>query len=201
MARNGGSATTSSSGLYKHMNKLQTIINFVLFQLAWFACVVGASKDLPWLGVIVALAVAAWHISQAIQPKLEMRLILTCLLIGGLYDQAILSSGLVTYVHNGWGNALTALVPAWILGLWLAFATILNASLRWMHGRYITGAVFGAIGGPLAYIGAEKIGAVTLHGNNSYIALSLGWAIITPLLLGIATRYDGFTDLRKEAIS
>lgn len=183
------------------MNKLQIIVNFVLFQLAWFACVVGASKGLPWLGVIVALAVAAWHISQVSQPKQEIDLMLICLLLGGLYDQAILSSGLITYMHNGWSQTFTTLVPAWILGLWLTFATILNVSLRWMHGRYILGAALGAIGGPLAYKGAEKIGAVVLHGVSSYIALLLGWAIITPLLLGIATRHDGAANKGKEAIS
>lgn len=183
------------------MNRLQTIINFILFQLAWFACVIGASKGLPWLGVYVALAVAAWHIRQVAQPKQEMRLILICLLLGGLYDQAILSGGLISYVNSGWGNSTIALVPVWILGLWLAFATILNAGLRWLHGRYILAAVLGAISGPLAYIGAEKLGAVTLHGVNSYIVLSLGWAILTPLLIGIAARHDAAADRLKEAVS
>ncbi|MEK9940662.1 MAG: DUF2878 family protein, partial [Methylotenera sp.] len=31
------------------------IINFVLFQLAWFACVLGAANSQPWLGVGVTL--------------------------------------------------------------------------------------------------------------------------------------------------
>ncbi|MBA3696570.1 MAG: DUF2878 domain-containing protein [Methylotenera sp.] len=92
-------------------------------------------------------------------------------------------------MHHGWS---TALVPAWILGLWLDFSTTLNVSLRWMHGRYLVAILFGAIGGPLAYIGAEKLGAVILHGNPSYIVLSLGWAVITPLLLSFAVRFDGF---------
>jgi hypothetical protein len=52
--------------------------------------------------------------------------------------------------------------------------------------------IFGAVGGPLAYLGAAKLGAVTLAGTSSYIALSIGWAIITPLLLNISTRFDGF---------
>lgn len=172
------------------------IINFVLFQMAWFACVVGASCDIPWLGVQVVMAILVWHIGHSKQYMPELRLMLVCLLTGGLYDQMLLSSGLITYSSHGWSDAL---VPAWILGLWLAFATLLNGSLRWMHGRYLTGALFGAIGGPLAYAGAEKIGAVMITGRNSYIALSLGWAIITPLLLGVAARYDGFVSHTKES--
>lgn len=177
------------------MSKSKIIINFVLFQLAWFACVIGASKAMPWLGVLVAFVIAVWHLSQARSQKPELQLMLTCLLVGGLYDQALLSSGLISYIQHGW---YAALVPAWILGLWLAFATILNASLRWMHGKYAVSIIFGAIGGPIAYMGAEKLGAVMLHGSSSYLALSFGWAIITPCLLKLASRFDGFSGSVKS---
>ena len=53
--------------------------------------------------------------------------------------------------------------------------------------------LFGAIGGPLAYIGAARLGAVSLDALPlSYVALSVGWAIITPLLLKLTERLDGF---------
>jgi hypothetical protein len=96
---------------------------------------------------------------------------------------------LIDYLDNGWSNAL---VPVWILALWLGFSTILNVSLRWMKGRYLIAVIFGAVGGPLAYFSAEKIGAIILHGQNSYIALSILWAFITPLLLVISNYFDGF---------
>lgn len=175
--------------------KTKLLINFVLFQLAWFACVIGASKAMPWLGVIMTGLIVAWHLNQAPRKKPEIQLLLICLLLGGVYDQTILSLDLITYMHHGWSADL---VPVWILALWLTFSTILNVSLRWMHGRYLIAVIFGAIGGPLAYIGAAKLGAVVLHGNNSYIALSLGWTIITPLLLSIAARFDGFASNMKE---
>lgn len=173
---------------------IRLISNFVLFQLSWFACVIGASKAMPWVGVAITAVVVAWHIMQAPQKKPEIILTLICLLIGAVFDQAIVSSELITYMHHGWS---TALVPAWILAMWLAFSTLLNVGLRWMRGLYIVAILFGAIGGPLAYMGAEKLGAVILHGNNSYIVLSLGWAIITPLLLAIAARFDGFAQVKE----
>jgi hypothetical protein len=61
-----------------------------------------------------------------------------------------------------------------------------------MHSKHLIAVIFGAIGGPLAYLGAEKLGAIVLHGAASYTALSIGWAIITPLLLLISSRFDGF---------
>jgi hypothetical protein len=80
----------------------------------------------------------------------------------------------------------------WILALWLAFASTLNLSLAWMQGRYLIAMLFGASGGPLAYFGAQNIGAVTLPSSTSYIALSVGWAVITPVLLYIAKHTNGF---------
>lgn len=168
---------------------IKVFINFVLFQIAWFACVVGAAKGMPLAGVIITLIVMAWHFSQVKQVKPEALLMLSALIIGGAFDQAMLSFQLVNYMHHGWS---VSLVPVWILALWLAFTTALNVSLRWMRGNVLIAVIFGAVGGPLAYLGASKLGAVTLAGTTSYVALSIGWAIITPLLLNISTRFDGF---------
>lgn len=166
------------------------IINFVLFQIGWFACVLGATKQLPWLGVVVVIAIVTWHLTQAKQAKKELQLLLIALIIGGSFDQMMLHLQLVSYQSHGW---LDSLVPVWILALWAVFVTVLNVSLRWMRGRWLVAVLFGAIGGPLAYIGAEKLGAVTLSNPPaSYIALSLGWALLTPLLLQLSTKSDGF---------
>jgi hypothetical protein len=165
------------------------IVNFIFFQLTWFACVVGAGKGMPWLGMLVTTFNYMWHLYQAENVKPELFLMLLTLVIGAAYDQSMLSFGFITYLSNGWSNVL---VPTWILALWIAFSTTLNVSFRWMRNNYLIAVIFGAIGGPFAYLGAEKLSAIILHGSTSYIALSIGWAIITPLLLLISSRLDGF---------
>ena len=184
------------------MSKSQLIINFVLFQIGWFACVLGAGKQLPWLGVIVVAVIVAWHLLQAKQAKPEIILLVLALLIGGMFDQLMLSSHLISYQAHGWniGQDSTSIVPAWILALWAVFATVLNVSLRWMkniksRGKWLVAILFGAVGGPLAYMGAQKLGAATLNSvPMSYIALSVGWGILTPLLLKISEKFDGFKE-------
>jgi hypothetical protein len=172
------------------------IINFVLFQLAWFACVLGAARDMPWLGVIVTVAIVVWHLRTAKQAKPEIFLLIIVLAIGALFDQMMHSTHLLTYQAHGWSNAL---VPAWILALWAGFVTALNVSLRWMRGKWMVMIFFGAIGGPLAYMSAEKLGAVTLNNMPaSYIALGLGWAILTPLLVMLSQRFDGYQHLESK---
>lgn len=177
------------------MPKSNVIVNFILFQMAWFACVIGAAKNMPWLGVIVTIGIVAWHLSQAKQAKPEVILLLIALAIGASFDQIMHSTHLLTYQAHGWSNNL---VPVWILALWAGFVTALNVSLRWMKDiksqvKWLVMILFGAIGGPLAYMGAAKLGAVTLNNvPTSAVVLGLGWAIITPLLVFLSQKYDGF---------
>ena len=166
------------------------VINFILYEIGWFACVIGAAKQMPWLGVAVVFVVVIWHLIQADQPKRELALLLIVMVIGGTFDQLLLNHQLISYESHGW---MTNIVPVWILALWAEFVTILNVSLRWMRGRWLVAVLFGAIGGPLAYMGAAKLGAVTLNMMPaSYIALSIGWAILTPLILRLSAKFDGF---------
>lgn len=174
--------------------QLNIIINFLCFQIAWFACVLGAAYALPLLGVIITGLVVSWHLYNAKRYKLEGYLILIAMLIGATFDQLMVSTQLVSYAHHGWANASLNihLVPIWIIALWAGFTTSLNVSLRWMRDKTAIAMLFGAIGGPLAYFAAQRLNAVTLHGILSYIVLSIGWAVITPLLLKLSKKFDGY---------
>lgn len=166
------------------------VINFILFQLAWFACVLGAAKAMPWAGVGVTFIILCWHFYSAKQAKPEIALMLAALFTGAVFDQSMLALHLIEYQAHGWSSWL---VPVWILALWLAFASTLNVSLAWMHERYVVAMLFGAVGGPLAYLAAQKLGAVTVTSSNAYIALAIGWGLITPLLVLIAKHFNGFS--------
>ena len=74
--------------------------------------------------------------------------------------------------------------------LWMIFAMTLNHSLAWLSQKIYLSILFGALGGPLAYIAGEKLGAISLLSTNSIISLSIGWAVITPILLIIANKLN-----------
>jgi hypothetical protein len=171
------------------LNK-KLFLNLIAFQISWFSCVIGAGMQYPWLGAIIVLTFTVWHLRGSKNAQAEILLLSIVMMIGGLFDQVLQSASLIHYQSHGWSDAL---VPAWILALWLAFACTLNVSLRWMRGKWLLSIIFGLIGGPLAYIGAEKLGAATLTTMpTSYIALAVGWSILMPLLLFISRKFDGF---------
>lgn len=170
---------------------MQNLFNFALFQANWFACVLGAARGWAWVGALALVAVPALHaVLSGAHWRRELTLALALVAGGALIDSAYAFSGLIRYE----ANALTpALAPVWILALWANFSIALNWSLGWLHGRPWLQALFGAIGGPLAYVGGAKLGAL---GWGASPVLCLGvlaavWALATPACFALARRLGG----------
>ena len=172
--------------------------NFLAFQIGWFACVLGGAHGLPWVGTGIALVIVAWHLTRAARPKQELLLVLSAAAIGALFDTLLVWLGWFTYSS---GTLIAGTAPHWMVALWMLFATTLNLSLAWLKRRLFVAALFGAIGGPLAYLGGEKLGALNFASPTAgLIALAIGWALLTPLLAMIAQRFDGFVSRLDPAI-
>lgn len=178
-------------------SKLNLMINVVALQLAWFACVLGAANDLPWLGIPAVAAVLLIHASLVLDPYKEMRLVMFALLLGAVFDSLLMASGWIDYRN---GIIIPGLAPVWILAMWAQFATTLNVSMAWLKGRPLLAAVTGGIGGPLSWVAGAKLGAIELvEPTQAVIALAVGWAIALPLLMAVAERYNG-VDARSESL-
>jgi hypothetical protein len=162
--------------------------NVVLFQLGWFACVLGAARDWAREGIALALAIVAFHIARAARPRRELLLVAVAAAAGALADSLLAASGWLRYEGAA---PLHGTAPYWIVALWALFAVTLNVSMRSLRGRPLAGALLGLVGGPLAYLGGEKLGAVALlQPVPALIALALVWALATPLLLALALRLE-----------
>jgi len=165
---------------------LRLALNVIGFQLAWFACVIAAARDLSLAGVLFAAAVISMHFALSARPHREAALVAGAVAIGIVWDGALGALGWVTYA-----GATSAWAPVWILVLWALFATTLNVSLRWLQARPMVAALLGAVAGPLSYWGAQQLGACRLvQPTAALVALALGWAVFTPLLAALARRLD-----------
>ena len=163
---------------------IRKIINLTLFQAAWFAAVLGAAEGLPWLGPLALVPVLAVHLSLTGDRQGELKLLLAAGLLGFLYDTALVNAGVFSPLRH---LAPHPFSPPWMIGLWMNFAATLNVSMAWLRGRYLLAAVFGAIGGPLAYYSGAKLGATeALPSLNGMLVLAVGWGVMTPLLVWLA---------------
>jgi len=159
----------------------------VAFQGAWFACVLGAAHGRPWAGAAVAAGVAALAIAFSVRPAADALMVAAALLVGLAWDSAMARLGWIAYAEPG---PLASVAPGWILALWALFAVTLRDPLRALHRRPLLAALLGAVGGPLSYAAAARLGACRFDGPMAPVALAIGWAVITPLLLTLARRVD-----------
>jgi hypothetical protein len=169
---------------------MRTLINFAAFQVGWFASVLGAASDMPWLGPLVFLAVLSLHLTQAQRPDLEIGLVLACGIIGTWFDSLLVATGWVAYPA---GQFSSVMAPYWIITMWMLFATTLNISMGWLRGKRVLAAVLGAIAGPASYYAGQRLGGIEFREPVfALLALGVGWAFLMPLVLALAERLNGF---------
>lgn len=169
------------------------LANVALFQIGWFACVLGAANGLPWAGSTAALIIAGLHLGFARRARQEAWLLLIAVMLGFAWDSLIAAAGLIAFK----GALTQAFAPHWMAALWLVFATTLNVSLRWLRQRPWLAALLGAVGGPLAYHAGAQLGALSFPDPAAGLAAqAIGWALLMPLLVRLATRLDGVAPRR-----
>lgn len=155
---------------------LRNVINFVLFQAGWFACVL--YPGLPAAGFVVLLVV--FHIAFISQYRfVELQFIGAGTVIGGVLDGIWFQTGILDD-----GSGSVQLTPVWLVGIWAIFMTTLSHSLSWISSKAWLPFVCAPVAGPFAYWSASKLGAVQLPDLTvSLVALALGWLVVFPALL------------------
>ena len=155
--------------------------NFVLFQLGWFACVLGAAnKEVLW-AVLGTLTYVAFHAWRSPSPRAEISLLVKALALGVLADSLIMHLGYIDF-RDSWPSPY--LSPLWMWALWLLVATTINGSLSWLRGRPILAAFLGAICGPMSYEAGIELGAGAWGPGNhwiGFILVALVWGLAIPL--------------------
>jgi len=172
---------------------VRTVGHLVLFEAAWFAGVLGAARGEAHLGMAVVAAAIALNLWMSARRRHELALLAVAIVLGVVFDGALARSGWVVYADSALQPAWP---PAWIVAQWALFATLLCGPLRWLHGRLPLAALLGALGGPMAYLGGERLGAINFVERGPALAfLAVGWAMATPLLLHLARR--GLTEGKR----
>ncbi|WP_437179974.1 DUF2878 domain-containing protein [Pseudomonas fakonensis] len=151
------------------------LANALWLQAGWWLCVLGAQR--PWLLLPVLMGLA---LHLRLSPSGEAKALCRVALLGWLLDSLLAALGV--FAFDAWP------LPLWLALLWLVLASGLRHSLAWAGRPLWLGALAGAVGGPLAYLGGARLADVALPLGPLVTALLLAglWALVLPLLVRIA---------------
>ncbi len=153
---------------------LKNLINAGLFQLGWFACVLGGNS----LWLLLAGGALLAHLLWISRSLAQVRLIAVVCVLGSTVDSLLLNAGVFAFKQPG------VLIPFWLVLLWALLAITLNHCLAWTAKPLWRAILLGAIGGPLSYYAGQRLGAVQFPLGlwPTLLGLSLLWAGLFPLL-------------------
>lgn len=183
---------------------MKSLFNFLAFQAFWFVAVLGAARGSPWLGLIAVLPLLAVHafLVPADERRRELAFVVVAGLAGAAVDSVLKAWQVTSYpsTASAWAHPV---VPPFIAGLWIAFATLPRFSLRWLSASPLLAAGLGAVGGPLSYLAGVRIGAVAVGPSPlaTWGVLALEYGVLTPLLLRLAPgnpSNGAFRDLHEK---
>jgi hypothetical protein len=162
----------------EHAGRL--VANGVIFNLGWFACVLGGNAVALWVVPLLLLA----HWALLAREAAEWSLIAAVTVLGILIDGLVQALGALRFNGSGWP------VPLWLMLLWPMFATLLNHSLRFFQAHPWLAALLGGVSGPMTYLLGVEFGAATAVWSTFalFAIYAVVWALLLPLLLSLMQR-------------
>jgi hypothetical protein len=161
---------------------MRSVVNFIAFQIGWFAAVLGAGHGMPWLGVLIVPLVLLLDLVLSADWRQELIVALAAAVMGFAVDTGLVAAGVFAPVPFLVPRPFS---PLWMVMLWVNQATTLNSCMAWLRERYLAGSLFGAVGGPLAYLSGAKLGAASLPSTKGLVILGITWAVAFPALLAM----------------
>tara|TARA_B100000809_G_C14843809_1_gene425760 strand:- start:31 stop:549 length:519 start_codon:yes stop_codon:yes gene_type:complete len=161
---------------------MKNIVNIVAFQLSWWGCILGAAKDLTYLGPAMMIVFLIVHYFLFVTDIRELYLVAIFGVIGTLIDSLMFLSG--SFIYSGSYTPDIFVAPLWITAMWAGFSATVNHSMSWLKGKWLLMVVAGIVFGPVAYFTGEKFGAIEFHLSflSSVIVIAIVWGLSMPLI-------------------
>ncbi|RRJ83832.1 DUF2878 domain-containing protein [Aestuariirhabdus litorea] len=158
------------------------LLNALLFQLGWFACVMGGNNA----ALLALVLVWALHFRFVSQNLREWCMVLAIAALGVAIDTLLLGLGILDRTDG------TLLPPLWLMALWGIFATTLNHCLSWLHGRGWASLACGALAGPASYYSGTQLNPQIELGAplwQSLMVLAVVWSLLLYQLTRLQWRH------------
>ena len=150
------------------------VANFILFQVIWFACVMGAGYGYPLLGPAVAIICIGIQFFISTEIKKSLFILLLIGILGSIGDSVLFYFDVFSFPEHATNPQNIAWTyPIWMTALWLGFASTYNISMKWLQNKYALQVIFGFIGGPASYYAGTKLGAIAIDGTINFVIVGI----------------------------
>ena len=69
------------------------LVNYTLYQIGWFACVLGGASQRPWTGCLIAMILVGVHLALSVERSLEVRLVVLATAVGAVVEMIQIAAG------------------------------------------------------------------------------------------------------------
>lgn len=155
---------------------MKQLIPILGLNVLWFACVLGAANNIMWPAVLILGALLLWAFTHEEAKSYTAILVVFSLVCGTLFDGFLVFTGWVEY-QQVW-QQFSHLPPIWILMLWAGFGALVVPAMQWLVERPRVGLPLMAIGAPLSYVSAAKLGAITIQDHPAALLfIAVTWLL------------------------
>ena len=155
-------------------SKFSFVIDLLVFQIAWFLCVLAIKTPFPEISPFIALALVFTRAIQAGRFRIGVPFIFSSLIIGIIGDASLVHLKLLQFqpYPNIFGS------PLWMITLWACFGIMLRPVFNWFLDHCWRSILGFSIGGVVAYWSGQKLGVLEFS-NSWFSALGIAgeWAI------------------------
>jgi len=168
-------------------------LNLVGYQLLWFLAIF--TGDYSLIALAFGLTAHLWLTTERLK---EITMMMFCTVLGVTIDSVLSVSGV--YLFTPHPTQLP--IPFWLVGIWIAFAATLRKGLRFFLDRPPLALLSAALGAPLAYLSAARLGAVSfpLGYVNTALIVAAAWVPLMCLLIVTSRWIDSQPVKPQESI-
>ena len=146
----------------------------LVFQCAWFGCVLATKTSFPIALPILSLALVAVRVTACGRIRQTLPFVAICAFLGSLGDPILFHAELISFK----GNHLPLGTSWWMLALWINFGLMLKPIFNWFITSKVRSLIGFSLGGMIAYASGEKLGVLELTtGRLSFLGVGALWSI------------------------
>ena len=166
-------------------------LNLVVFQAAWFACVLGSKSPYPMLYPVLGFCAVLGLVILSKRFGAAFPFLLSSVALGMVGDSLLVRLELLAF----YANPTVGGAPLWMIILWANFGLMLRPLFPWFLENNIRCLLGFSMGGLAAYYAGWRMDALAFtSGWETALAILIEWGIAGLVLRQIHLKYPKFTD-------